>query len=243
MNDIQIKVDGISKNYGDFEALKKITFQANKGNIIGLLGPNGAGKTTLLRLLSGITQPSNGTVEISGFSLSKQLKEAKAHIGFLTGDMNLYERLTPKELLYYFGALYGVTKSDLKEKVAHLIIEFTIHEYRHKRIKELSTGQKQRVAIARTLIHDPEVIILDEPTTGLDIMSCELVLSIVKKLATDQEKTVIFSTHNLSELERIADQILILSKGQIKAFDTLNSLLDSQNASNLSELFFSQVDQ
>jgi len=237
----RITLENITKYYETFLAVNNISFEISEGEVFGLLGPNGAGKTTTLRMISGMLQPSEGNVFIDGFSMKEQTLSAKKSLGFLTGDMNLYERLNPIELLTYFANLYLVEKPEIKNRVEELVEKFEIHEYANRLCGKLSTGQKQRVAIARTVIHDPAVIVLDEPTTGLDIMSSELILNFIKKASQEDKKTVIFSTHNLSEVERLASRIGVINKGNLKFSGTINEINNLTKQESLSESFFNIV--
>lgn len=237
-----IEARNLSKDFGDFRAVDNLSFTVDPGEIFGLLGPNGAGKTTTLRMLSGLLKPTGGSCFITGFSMQGQQLKARKQLGFLTGDMDLYRRLTPRELLTYFGNLYEVPANELQKKVALLIDAFGITDFQDKHCEKLSTGQKQRVSIARTLIHNPKVVILDEPTTGLDIMASEFILQFIRRMAKEEGKAVIFSTHHLDEVERLCDRIAIISKGKLAKMGSVEEVKSSTNHVNLAESFFELVE-
>lgn len=240
--DVTIKADNLTKDFGIVKAVDELSFEVGKGQIFGLLGPNGAGKTTTLRMLAGLLKPTSGDAFISGLSMENSTEEARKKLGFLTGDMDLYRRLKPYELLTYFGRLYGVEDAELRERIKNLAAAFGIDEFKNQLCEKLSTGQKQRVSIVRTLVHNPEVVILDEPTTGLDIMSSEFVLQFIKKMAEEEGKTVIFSTHHLDEVERLCDQIAIINQGKLAFNGTMEEAKSSTESTHLADAFFNLVE-
>ncbi|MCC7429677.1 ATP-binding cassette domain-containing protein [bacterium] len=239
---MQIVANELTKYFDDFLAVNSVSFEVAEGEIFGLLGPNGAGKTTILRMFAGILEPSEGEVWINNFPMKTQKVEARKNLGFHTGDTGLYERLTAKEMLEYFGRLSQVPENILQERVAKLIFDFQITSFQSKFCGKLSTGQKQRVAIARTLVHDPKLIILDEPTTGLDIVASEFILNFIKE-SKENGKSIIFSTHNLSEVERLCDRIGIIHKGEMKIQGTLAEILEQTETQKLSDAFLSLVSE
>ena len=236
-----VEAHHLRKFFGTFEAVKGISFEVFTGEIFGLLGPNGAGKTTTLRMLAGILQPSEGSSFIAGHSMQNNRLQAGQELGFLTGDMNLYERLNPIEILTYFAELYQVPKNEIRPRVEELVEMFEMQAFAKRLSGKLSTGQKQRVAIARTLVHHPKVIILDEPTTGLDIMASEMILNFIQKVAREQNKTVIFSTHNLSEVERLCQRIGIIHRGSLIALGEVAQVKAQKQQESLAAAFFELV--
>lgn len=236
-----IEARGLQKRFGDFTAVQDVSFGLEAGEIFGLLGPNGAGKTTTLRMLSGLLKPTGGEAFIDGVSVKAEPTKALANLGFLTGDMDLYRRLRPEELLTFFGELYQTPKAELKTRVDYLMKAFDINDFADRHCEKLSTGQKQRVGIARTLVHDPKVVVLDEPTTGLDIMASEFVLQFIQKVAKQENKTVLFSTHNLTEVERLCDRIGIVERGKLVYIGTVADLLTQTGHKTLAESFFHLV--
>lgn len=236
-----IEARQLSKSFGGNEVVRKVSFEVNAGEIVGLLGPNGAGKTTTLRMLAGLLTPGSGEAFIGGFSAQKQMLEARKALGFLTGDMDLYRRLNPVEVLTYFGQLYEVPSTVLTNKINQLVSDFGMSEYRDRHCEKLSTGQKQRVAIARTLVHDPAVVILDEPTTGLDIMAGEFILQFIRRMAKEGGKAVLFSTHHLDEVERLCDRIVIIHQGELRYSGNMEGAKEQTGSSTLADAFFKLV--
>lgn len=236
-----IEARQLGKSFGTLKAVDAVSFEVNAGQIVGLLGPNGAGKTTTLRLLAGLLHPDSGEAFIGGHSVQNQQQAARRTLGFLTGDMDLYRRLTPVEVLRYFGQLYEVPQVDLKKRIDQLIGVFGIGDFKNKHCEKLSTGQKQRVSIARTLVHDPAVVILDEPTTGLDIMASEFILQFIKRMAQEEGKAVLFSTHHLDEVERLCDRIIVIDKGKIQHDGDIAAAKSATGRNSLAEAFFSMV--
>ncbi|MEL6971420.1 MAG: ABC transporter ATP-binding protein [Bacteroidota bacterium] len=236
-----IEARGLTKDFGDFRAVNEVSFTVEKGEIFGLLGPNGAGKTTTLRMLSGLLSPTAGEASINGFSMQQEQMKARRSLGFLTGDMDLYRRLNPRELLLYFGKLYETPKAELEERVERLIEAFGITPFVDRHCEKLSTGQKQRVSIARTLVHDPQVVVLDEPTTGLDIMASEFILQFIRKMAKEEGKALIFSTHNLTEVERLCDRIAVVHQGNLVYLGDIAGIKAQTGTSTLPQAFFELV--
>ncbi|MEM0994906.1 MAG: ABC transporter ATP-binding protein [Bacteroidota bacterium] len=238
-----IECKNLTKRFGDFTAVNNISLEVKEGEIFGLLGPNGAGKTTTLRMLSGLLSPTAGESYIAGHSMQASPLTARRELGFLTGDMDLYRRLNPPEMLTYFGNLYEVPRKELKARVERLVDWFGITPFRNRHCEKLSTGQKQRTSIARTLVHDPKVVVLDEPTTGLDIMASEFVLQFIKRIAREENKTVIFSTHHLDEVERLCDRIAIIHKSNLIAIGTVEEVKAQVGKTQLAEAFFQLVNE
>lgn len=223
-----------------FHALQNVSFRCEKGEVLGLLGPNGAGKTTTLRILAGALKPDAGEVVINGHNLLTSPQKAKQAIGFLSNHTGLYQRLTAYENLQYFAQLHGVSKPAFKAHCEQLISQLAMEDYIHRRIDTLSTGMKQKVSIARCVIHQPQVVILDEPTTGLDIMATETILSFIQALK-EQDIAVIFSTHHLDEVELLADKISIINQGSSCFFGTRNELITNTQSSSLREAFMASL--
>lgn len=217
-------------------AVDSISFRCEPGRVFSLLGPNGAGKTTTLRMLSTIFKPTSGSIKIAGIDAIANPQEARKKIGFLTGSTGLYARLTPNELIQYFGDLYGVSKSDLAERKERLYTLLDMHEFQNKRIGKLSTGMKQKVSICRTMIHDPEVVVFDEPTSGLDVITAENIITLIRDCKT-QGKTVIFSSHIMSEVDLLCDDMAIIHKGKILFEGTMQDFRSNMQAPNLTAEF------
>lgn len=231
--------------YKDFQNGKKepihavcgVSIEAHPGQIFGLLGANGAGKTTLLRMLSTVITPTKGTAEVDGFDTQKQSQEVRRRIGFLSASTALYGRLSARETLAYFGGLYGVKDKARLDEVIELL---GIGPFADQLCDKLSTGQKQRVSIARTILHDPPVLFFDEPTSGLDVLASQKVMEFVEDVRR-MGKTVFYCTHIMSEAERLCDQVAIIHNGQILARGTVESLKAEQNAPTLEKAFLSIV--
>jgi sodium transport system ATP-binding protein len=236
-----IKVKDLEKNFGDFSAVSKISFEVNPGEIFGLLGPNGAGKTTTLRMIAGLITPTSGEVEVCNHSLDNIL-EIKKNVGFLTGSTALYGRLSPVEILEYFGTLNYMPGNFKKERIDYLVKLFEMEEFKDKWCNKLSTGQKQRVSIARTILHDPPVLVFDEPTSGLDIISGQVILDFIKN-SKESGKAVIFSTHNMSEAGFLCDRLALIYKGHIIAAGTIEELKELTSEKTLREVFLSLLNK
>jgi sodium transport system ATP-binding protein len=217
-------------------AVDHVSFDCEPGKVFSLLGPNGAGKTTTLRMLSTIFTPSSGSIEICGIDAVKEPERARSKIGFLTGSTGLYARLTPHEVIDYFGSLYNVNKTNINNRKEKLIELLNMGEFMNKRIGKLSTGMKQKVSIARTMIHDPEVVVFDEPTSGLDVITAENIITLIRDCKS-MGKTVIFSSHIMSEVDLLCDDLAIIHKGVIKFKGSMESFRNNMIESNLTQEF------
>ena len=225
---------------GEKRAVDGLSFQVGPGRIYGLLGPNGAGKTTTLRLLSGLMAPTSGRAILAGHDVAADPRMVKAVIGFLTANTGLYQRLSSRELLRYFARLHGMDREAVNARVEHLIGWLDMGEFADLRGGALSTGQKQRTNIARALVGDPPILIMDEPTLGLDVLSNRVILDfIVRERA--EGKTIILSTHYLDEAESMCDAIGLLHQGRLVAEGTLAELRDSSGEQRLSSIFLKIV--
>jgi sodium transport system ATP-binding protein len=206
------------------------------GEVVGLLGPNGAGKTTTLRMLAGILTPDEGSVEVCGIDVHARPLDAKRRLGFLSGDTHLYQRLTPVEVFRYFGTLYDLPEPRIRERVQALVAELEMASFKDRPCSTLSSGQKQRANIARAFLHDPDLLILDEPTTALDVISGQFVVqAILRKRA--EGKAVLFSTHIMSEAEYLCDRIALVHGGRIIDQGPLADLLARSGQQNLTDAF------
>jgi sodium transport system ATP-binding protein len=201
------------------------------------LGPNGAGKTTTLRMLAGILTPDAGQVQINGLDLHRQTRDAKSRLGFLSGDTQLYQRLSPREVLRYFGSLYGVPKANLAARIEQLIEELEMTSFADRPCRTLSSGQKQRANVARAFLHQPNVLILDEPTSALDIVSGRFITEAIRRERA-AGRAILFSTHIMSEAEYLCDRIYLVHEGRIADHGTLPELLTRSGCSNLTDAFF-----
>ncbi len=222
------------------DALKGISFRAEAGEIFGLLGPNGAGKTTTLRILSTMLSPTAGTAIVEGFDVLKKPAEIRKKIGFLSTETGLYDRLTPDDTLKFFGRLAGMGDREILKRADYLFERLGLENDRKRLISGFSTGMKQKVSIARALVHNPSVIVFDEPTNGLDVLAAKTVTDFLKEMR-NEGKTVIISSHNLNLVEKICDRFVIIDTGNIVAEGTLPELLKKYNAPELEDVFFKLV--
>jgi sodium transport system ATP-binding protein len=232
-----ISVAGLGRTFGELEAVKDVHFDVVPGEVVGLLGPNGAGKTTTLRMLATLLEPSVGGAFVGGHDIRRSQLEVRASVGYLTGDTGLYARLTPEEVLTYFGELHGMSAKEIDNRLEEVIALLHLEEFARQRCDTLSTGQKQRVSIARTVFHDPKVLILDEPTSGLDILAARDVLRFFRSEA-DGGKAVLISTHILAEVDLICDRAAVIHHGEIRHYGTLTELATAAGCSTFSGSFF-----
>jgi sodium transport system ATP-binding protein len=241
-----IEAQGLTKIFrnrkrGEIRAVDHVSFCCQPGQIYGLLGANGAGKTTTLRLLATILQPTDGTARVAGFDINQQPEQVRACVGFLSTATALYGRLTARETVEYFGRLNGLNGSALDRRVEELFALLDIGLFAARRCDQLSTGLKQKVSIARTLVHDPPVMIFDEPTVGLDVMTARTIVRFIRD-CRDQGKTVLFSTHVMSEAEKLCDTIGIIHDGKLLAEGTLGELRQRAGVDELDEIFVRTVE-
>lgn len=227
---------------GQFLALNNVSFRAEPGEIFGLLGPNGAGKTTALRILSTVLQPTSGSAIVGGFDCVTQPALVRHQIGFMSANTEVYDRMTAWEMVQYFGRLYGMDEEELRERMELLFDRLQMQEIRDRLGAKMSTGMKQKVSIARSIVHDPPVLIFDEATSGLDVLVARALLDTVAELR-EQGKCIIFSTHIMREAERLCDRVAIIHRGEILTEGTLAELADRHDESDLEELFFQLIKQ
>lgn len=225
---MSIKIQNLTKVYGQQKALNNIGFEISKGEIVGFLGPNGAGKSTTMKILSGYLKPTGGTATLNGVDVDTESKEIKKHIGYLPEHNPLYLDMYVEEFLNFVGSLYGFSKSQLKERTEGIIKKVGLGPEKHKKIAQLSKGYRQRVGLAQALIHNPDVLILDEPTTGLDPNQLVEIRELIKQVGKD--KTVILSTHIMQEVEAICDRVIIINHGEIVADAALSEIKKEGNS-------------
>lgn len=228
------------KKRGQILAVDRASFEVRAGEIFGLLGLNGAGKTTTLRMLAGILRPVSGTALIDNIDVVKEPEKAKARLGFMTGSTGLYARLKAVEMIKYFGQLHGLTDREASERAEELMRLLNLTEYAEMKCDKLSSGNKQKVSIARTIIHDPPVIILDEPTAGLDVIASRSVVDFING-EKSRNKTIIFSTHVMHEAQKLCDRIGVIHKGRMAAIGTPSELNRQAGCSDLDDTFIKLV--
>jgi sodium transport system ATP-binding protein len=226
---------------GEVRAVDGINLRCEPGRIYGLLGANGAGKTTALRLLATLLRPSSGTASVAGCDAVREPEKVRARIGFLSSGTALYGRLTARETVEYFGRLHSVQEGLLQERIRELFSTLGVDEFEDRRCDKLSTGMKQKVSIARTLIHDPPVMIFDEPTLGLDVMTARVIVQFIHG-CRQKGKTVIVSTHVMSEAGRLCDRIGIIERGRLLVDGTLAELQAQYSMSDLEDIFVRVVE-
>ena len=236
-----LEVEGLGKRFGDVVAVDGLDLTVHAGEVVGLLGPNGAGKTTTLRMLAGILGPTAGTVRIDGVDVRADPLTAKAKVGFLSGDTQLYQRLSPREVLHYFGQLYSMDAARITRRTEQLVRDLEMESFAARPCGALSAGPKQRANIARAFLHEPELLILDEPTTALDVLSGRFIVEAIRRERA-AGKAVLFSTHVMSEAEYLCDRIALLYEGKLVDLGTQAELLARAGAENLTDAFFHHVE-
>ncbi|MGV8981307.1 ABC transporter ATP-binding protein [Clostridium sp.] len=233
-----IEVNGLYKKYSKkVLAVKNLCFKIEAGEVVGLLGENGAGKTTTLRILATILSPTKGSVVIDGYDVQKQGGKVRSSIGALFGgDVALYDRLTARENIEYFGQLYDMKHEELNNRIKSLAQYFQFEDYLDKKASELSRGMKQKIAIARAIVHDPKVMLLDEPTTGLDVVARRLLYDLIAQWSKEG-KTILLSSHSISEIERLCQRVIIINKGELIEEGTDSYLKEKYSLDNLEDVF------
>ena len=242
-----IDVRQLTKNYTDlrrgrFVAVDGISFHAHSAEIFGLLGPNGAGKTTVLRILSTILRPSSGVVSVNGYDVLTEPALVRHQIGFVSANTAVYDRMTAWEMVEYFGRLFSIEEETLHERMDNLFTRLKMNEIRDLLGSKMSTGMKQKVSIARALVHDPAVVIFDEATNGLDVLVARALLDTIGELR-EHGKCIVFSTHIMREVERLCDRIAIMHRGHILSEGTLEELLNQHEKCDFEELFFRLISE
>lgn len=228
------------KKRGLITAVAEVSFTCRPGQIYGLLGANGAGKTTTLRLLATLLKPTTGTARLAGFDTQAEPDRVRANVGFLAASTALYGRLTAREMITYFGRLNGMAEDAIRARIKQLADDLDMHEFLDRRCEKFSTGMKQKTSIARTLIHDPAVMIFDEPTLGLDVMTARSIVKFVRD-CRDRGRTVIYSTHVMSEVEKLCDTIGIIHNGRLVAEGALPDLRRRFGETDMEEIFVKAV--
>jgi sodium transport system ATP-binding protein len=240
-----IRVENLQKSFRDLRrglvhAVDGVSFEARPGEIFGLLGPNGAGKTTTMRILCTVLRPTGGTATVAGYDVLTQPGQVRQHIGFMSANTAIYDRMSAWEMVAYFGRLYGMPEEQLRRRLEEVFTTLQMNDFRDLLGAKMSTGMRQKVSIARAIIHDPPVLIFDEPTSGLDVLVARAVLQNIEQLR-QMGKCVLFSTHIMREVERLCDRVAIISRGKVQACGTLAELRRQYQQDDVEELFFQLV--
>jgi sodium transport system ATP-binding protein len=223
------------------EAVAGLSFSCRPGRIFSLLGPNGAGKTTTLRMISTMLKPSSGSIEVDGFNVAAAPEKVRERLGFLTGSTKLYHRLTASELVKYYADLHGIDRETFNRRKDEIFTLLDMHGFAKQRIGKLSTGMKQKVSIARTIIHDPSVMVFDEATAGLDVVASRGIVELIRR-AKDRGKTVLFSTHRMGEVSQLSDDLAIIHKGKLMFNGTYEEFTGQMQADSLEDEFIRIVE-
>lgn len=232
-----LEIKGLSKRFKNVNVVDKLSFTVNEGEIVGLLGENGAGKTTTLRMISTMLKPTEGSVVVNGYDVIKQSDKVRNEIGILFGgDVGIYDRLTAKENIQYFGRLYGMADDEINRRIEELAKDLDMKEYIDRRAGKFSRGMKQKVSIARTIVHSPKVMLFDEPSTGLDVSAARVIHDFIIK-CKGENKTILLSSHSMREVEKLCDRVVIINKGKLVEQGTVNELKTRYKNEDLEEVF------
>jgi sodium transport system ATP-binding protein len=235
-----IQCTSLTKKFGEFTAVDQVTFEVSNGEVFGLLGPNGAGKTTTLRLLSTLLKPTSGTAYVAGYDVLREPQKVRGSIGVLPEDSGLYDRLTPREHLLYYGRLHGIPEEILRKRSEELLDIMDLKDRANTKVGDFSKGMKQKVALLRAFIHDPPVLLLDEPTAGLDVMSARSIHGFVDRFRKEG-KAIMISTHNMTEAQKLCDRIAIIDHARIVAAGTVAELQKKTSQRDLEGIFVQLV--
>ena len=230
-----IKVEGLTKKFGDFIAVDSISFEVKKGEIFGFLGANGAGKTTAIKMLIGISSPSSGMAEVAGFNISKNPEKLKRNIGYMSQKFALYDDLTVKENITFFGGIYGLSRAEIKKKTQKLLDDLQLQEIKNSLVASLPLGWKQKISFSVALLHQPEIVFLDEPTGGVDPITRRQFWEMIYKVA-NEGTTIFVTTHYMDEAE-YCDRVSIMDKGKIVALDSPYNLKEQYNVTTMNDVF------
>ena len=241
MNKISIEIKNLSKHYNNIEAVKNINFKINKGSIVGLLGPNGCGKTTTIGMMLGLIKPSSGAVFINDQNIESEKNRTKIleKMNFISPYVELPKKLTVEENLKVYGKLYGV--NNLQDKISDLMKQLNLFEFKKRKTGELSSGQKNRVSLAKALINEPEILFLDEPTASLDPDVGDYIRTYIESFASKKGTTILLASHNMNEVERLCKEVMMMKNGKIIDKDTCSNLINKHGRKNLEETFLKIV--
>ena len=235
MNELVIEINNLSKKYRNILAVKNINFKINKGTIVGLLGPNGSGKSTTIGMILGLIKPSSGTVIINGQNIEKHRTHLLEKMNFISPYVELPKKLTVEENLEIYGRLYGV--KNLKDKISDLLKKLNLTEFRKRKTGELSSGQKNRISLAKALVNDPEILLLDEPTASLDPDVGDYIRGYIENYASNNGATILLASHNMNEVERLCHKVLMMKNGEIIDEGKCDELVNKHGRKNLEEVF------
>ena len=236
-----VKLERVSKHFGPIKAVDGLSLEIRKGEVFGLLGPNGAGKTTTVRMVCGLLKPTSGRILVMGYEMPREALKARKHIGLLPQESDVYEMLTGRENLEYFARLYGLEGEELNRRVEEVLELVGLSKRADDRAGEYSGGMKRRLMVARAIVHDPDIVILDEPTMGLDVFAVRRIRSLIKKLA-EGGRTVILTTNDLEDAERTCDRVAIIDKGRLLALGSIKELEERFQEKGLEEVFVRLVE-
>lgn len=235
-----IEVENLSKKFKKVQAVNGLSFTAPNGKVVGLLGANGAGKSTTMRMIAATIKPGQGSIRIDGVDVARHAQQTRRLLGVMPEGWGLYDHLTPRDHLRFYGRLFGIPSAALEKRIEELVGLLKMEEYANRKCEKFSKGMKQKVSLARTLLHNPPNLLLDEPTSGLDVMSARQVREIVASLR-NENRSIILSTHILSEAERMCDWIVMMDGGNKKAEGSVDDLLQRSGKSSLEEAFISLI--
>ncbi|MPQ31560.1 ATP-binding cassette domain-containing protein [Clostridium estertheticum] len=236
-----LEVKNLTKKFKNFTAVEGVSFVVNGGEILGLIGENGAGKTTIMRMLATMLQVTEGEGKIAGHDLVKEPESIRGEIGILFGgEVGLYDRLTARENIMYFAQLNGMSEGDAKKSIEELTRELEMSEFIDKRVGKFSRGMKQKVAIARSIVHKPSVMLFDEPSTGLDVSATRLIQDFIFKCKSEG-KAIVFSSHSMTEIEKLCDRVVIIHKGKVVEHGTISALKAKYNNEDMEDVFVNLI--
>lgn len=236
-----LEVKNLSKKFKSFTAVDDISFEVNPGEIVGLLGENGAGKTTTMRVIATMMAPSKGDVKVNNCTITKEPDKVRKNLGVLFGgDVGLYDRLTARENIAYFAELNGLSKVETEERIKYLAKACQITDFMDKKAKGFSRGMRQKVSIARSIVHDPKVMLFDEPTTGLDISAARSIHDFIRQ-CKKEGKAILLSSHSMYEIEKLCDRVIMMHKGKVIESGTLDEVREKYNNPDLEEVFVSLI--
>ncbi|CAB1246306.1 ATP-binding cassette domain-containing protein [Clostridium sp. MT-14] len=236
-----LEIKNVSKKFKEVKAVDSLSFSANEGEIVGLLGENGAGKTTTLRMISTMLKPSGGTIVVNGYDVIEEPSKVRGEIGILFGgEVGIYDRLSARENIEYFGRLYGMSQEKIDKRITELTRDLEMSEYIDRKAGKFSRGMKQKVSIARAIIHSPKVMLFDEPSTGLDVSAARVIHEFIFKCKSEN-KIILLSSHSMAEVEKLCDRVVIIHKGKLVEQGTVEYLKSKYNSGNMEEIFMKLV--